>query len=197
MNDQSSVKYSSRQLRSGKWWTFTLYLAWAWTVMTVTHELGHVVAGLIGGGRLVELELRPWKLPHSIVGGDTIPLVTLWAGPVLGTLLPLVVAAIARREAVWFVAWFCVTANSVYLLLGYFSGEPELDSTRLLAAGAHPLQIGVFVIATLPIGYIRFRNGCVRLLDGTTRPLTSRQLGLSFVTLVVTWVTQAVIASQA
>ena len=96
--------------------------------MTLTHELGHVVAGLAGGARLIDLELRPWHLPHSSFAGDQHPRITLWAGPVFGCAVPLAVAAFWSRDGVRFVAWLCLLANGVYLVLGLISGDPEIDS---------------------------------------------------------------------
>ena len=118
-----------------------LWLLWAWVVMTMTHELGHVIAGLLGGARLASLEIRPWHLPHSSLLNDNQLLVTLWAGPILGCAVPLLVASIIRRPACRFVAWFCVVANATYLLLGYYSGDGELDSAKMIRAGARPVEL--------------------------------------------------------
>ncbi len=67
-------------------------LAASWCVMVTTHELGHVVSGILSGGQLVHTELRPWKLPHSHFMPDPRPLVTLWGGPILGVTVPLLSA---------------------------------------------------------------------------------------------------------
>jgi hypothetical protein len=98
---------------------FAALLVLAWWVMTLTHELGHVVGGLVGGGRLQTLELRPWKLPLSIFQPDPHPLLTLWSGPILGVAVPYLVAALVRRPLAWFVADFCLLANGVYLAISW------------------------------------------------------------------------------
>lgn len=179
----------------GRWGTLGLWLAWAWVTMTVTHELGHVMAGLAGGAQLRELQLQPWRLPYSIFLGDPHPLVTLWAGFAVGGLVPLVVALAVRRNAVWFVAWFCLLANGAYLLLGYVSGDGELDSAMMIRAGARPIELlGVSTVMLL-IGYTRFRQALVDLLSGATPPLTLRGLWISLVVLAVTLAIQSGLAT--
>lgn len=178
-----------------RWATLGLWLLWAWVVMTVSHELGHVVAGAIGGGQVVLLELRPWHLPHHLMSGDRHPLVTLWAGPVLGCLIPLAVAAIVRRPACWFIAWFCVVANASYLLLGYLSGDGELDSTKMIAAGTRPIVLLASVAVTLPLGYLRFRRSCIDLISGPAAAMSRRELAISAAALLLTLVAQSVVGA--
>ncbi len=173
--------------------TLILWLLWGWVVMTVSHEAGHVIAGAGGGARLVDWELRPWKLPHSLFANDGHRLTTLWAGPVLGCVVPLLVAAMVRRPACWFVAWFCVTANASYLLLGYFSGDPELDSTRMIRAGTPPIALLATVVVTLPLGYISFRKATVALMSGQTPSMTRRAWWISAAALSFTLAVQAIV----
>lgn len=175
--------------------TFAVWIAWAWTVMTVTHEMGHVLAGIVGGGKLSVLELRPWHLPHSLFAHDRFPLLTLWSGPALGCLLPLGAAAVVRRPSVWFVAWFCLLANASYLLLGYWSGDAELDSTKLINHGAHPTHLFFAVGLTLPLGYFRFRQCCIRLFSGHTPAMSRAQLQGSTAAWIVVLAIQALLGS--
>lgn len=173
------------EARSTRLITFVLWLAWAWIAMTLSHELGHVFFGLLGGARLIQLELRPWHLPYSLLANDSHPLATLWAGPILGCVVPLIAATIARRPACWFVAWFCMLANASYLLLAYLSGDGELDSIKMIAAGSRPLEILGAVALSLPIGYIQFRRSCRDLLSGQTPPMSPRGLRASAAALLV------------
>lgn len=163
--------------------------------MTVTHELGHVAGGLAGGAVLVELQLQPWHLPHSMFAGDKHPLATLWAGFTVGCAVPLLFATIVRRQACWFVAWFCVLANASYLLLGYLLGDGELDSTKMIRAGAHPIELLGASAVMLPVGYIKFRQSCVSLMSGATPPMTRGGLWVSGGALAATLVMQAMIAT--
>jgi hypothetical protein len=132
--------------------------------MTTTHETGHVVGGWISGGTLQEASLAPWGLPHSRFEPDPRPLVTLWSGPVLGVVGPLLVAVIVRRPAAWFVAHFCILANGCYLALAWMTGDNHLDTPRLLAAGCPIWVIVAYCLVTITGGYIGFRRACVRVL---------------------------------
>jgi hypothetical protein len=179
--------------RMGQSATLLIWLLWAWVVMTLCHELGHVVAGTVGGATLTQLELRPWRLPHSLFAGDQNPLITLWAGPVLGCGIPLLVAAIARRPACWFVAWFCVVANASYLLLGYFSGDAELDSTKMIRAGTPPIVLLGVTVVTLPLGYTRFRRSCIDVMSDIGPAMSRRGRRISAAGLVAVLVIQSAI----
>ena len=132
--------------------------------MTITHECGHIVGGWLGGGTLRHAELRPWRLPHSMFQPDPRPLLTLWAGPIIGVLVPLAIALIVRRGWVWFIANFCALANGCYLAMAWISGDRFLDTPRLLDAGAWPISIVGYCLLTIGIGYYRFRANCIAVL---------------------------------
>lgn len=131
--------------------------------MTVVHESGHIVCGWAGGGTLREADIAPWGLPHSRFEPDPRPL-TLWGGPVLGVLVPVAVAALVRRGWTWFIAFFCLIANGSYLATAWVSGEPYLDTPRLLQQGANAATIAAYCTATIAVGYVGFRRQCVRVL---------------------------------
>lgn len=149
---------------------FLVLLLLAWCVMTFTHETGHVVAGWACGGTLRQADLTPWHLPHSHFEPDPYPLVTLWGGPILGVVVPLILALLVRRGWMWFIAWFCVLANGAYLALAWVSGERYLDTTKLLERGAHPATIVVYCGLTILTGYVGFRQQCVRVLTPAKVP---------------------------
>ncbi len=142
---------------------FVLLLAVAWCVMATTHEAGHLMAGWLGGGTLLEADLWPWHLPYSFFEPDPYPLATLWSGPLLGVALPLFLAALLRRPWGWFVAYFCLLANGLYLALAWISGDHLLDTPKLLAHGASPASIVLYCMFTIGIGYLGFRRECLRL----------------------------------
>lgn len=146
-----------------------ILLAAAWTVMTFTHEAGHIVGGWCCGGTLRSADLRPWHLPWSLFDPDPKPLVTLWSGPVLGVAVPLAAALLIRREGMWFVAYFCVLANGVYIATAWVSGDRHLDTPRLLAEGASRVTIGIYCLLTVGFGYIGFRRSCIRVLSPTVQ----------------------------
>lgn len=135
-----------------------LLLLASWCVMVLTHEIGHLLGGWLGGGRLVECDLAPWRLPYSFHNPDPRPKLTLWAGPLVGVLAPLLVATAIRHRWSWFIADFCLLANGVYLALAGLSGERLLDTPRMIVAGVHPLWIVSFCFVTIGMGYLRFRK---------------------------------------
>jgi hypothetical protein len=137
----------------------------SWCVMTMVHELGHVVCGCACGGVLESADLRPWHLPYSFFDPDPYPLITLWGGPVLGVLIPGLVACTIRTGWMWFIAHFCTLANGCYIACAWITGDRFLDTPKMLEHGAHPVSISAYCALTIGIGYVGFRSQCVRLLS--------------------------------
>lgn len=133
------------------------WLVVAWCVMVLTHELGHVVGGTLSGGVLRDLELRPWRLPYSTFDPDPHPLIRLWFGPFVGTLLPLAVAQFIRREETQFIAWFCVMANGLYVGLSWVVGGNQLDGPLLIQHGSHPVLVAAYALIASVGGHHRWR----------------------------------------
>ncbi|MFN7449618.1 MAG: hypothetical protein ACK56W_00425 [Pirellula sp.] len=136
----------------------------SWCVMVCVHELGHIFCGRSCGGKLQSADLIPWHLPFSVFDPDPQPLITLWGGPIIGVLLPVGIAWIAKRESIWFIANFCLLANGSYIAIAWITGERYLDTTKLLEHGAHPLSIGVYCLLTIGFGYPRFRRSCAHYM---------------------------------
>ena len=164
---------------------FVFLLAVSWTVMTVTHELGHILGGTCCGGTLQSADLVPWRLPYSHFEPDPRPLVTLWSGLLFGVLAPVAVAALVQREWMWFIANFCVLANGTYIATAWFSGERYLDTARLLEHGASPVAITAYCLLTIGYGYVGFRRSCLLALaapqpaaPGVSQPADSSGAGL-------------------
>lgn len=163
---QQPVRVLLLESRSLRIVRFAGLLLASWVVMTLTHESGHILGGWLSGAVLVDFDLWPWHLPYSRFAPDPQPLVTLWAGPVLGVLIPVGLAAASRRDWSWFIADFCLLANGSYIAAGWLSEDRFLDTTSLLHQGAHPATIAVYSLLTISFGYIRFRRDCIRLLAG-------------------------------
>ncbi len=123
---------------------FFFLLVTSWIVMTLTHDLGHIIGGICFGATLQSADLVPWRLPYSIFEPDPFPLVTLWAGLILGVLIPVVVAMTMNRDWVWFIANFCILANGAYIATAWFFGDRHLDAPRLLEHGTSPVTIAVY-----------------------------------------------------
>lgn len=143
---------------------FVILLVASWVVMTFTHEMGHIIGGTCCGGSLSSADLLPWHLPYSIFEPDPHPLVTLWAGLILGVLAPVAVAMALQRKWMWFIANFCVLANGAYIATAGFSGDRHLDTPKLLEHGASPIPIAVYCLLTIGLGYVGFRRSCIDAL---------------------------------
>ena len=153
---------------------FLFLLAMSWAVMTFTHEMGHIVGGTCCGGSLKSADLLPWHLPYSIFDPDPFPLVTLWAGLIIGVLAPVVLAIIVRRDWMWFIANFCLIANGAYIATAWFSGDRYLDTPKMLEHGASPITIAVYCLLTIGFGYVGFRQSCISVLSEPTKPNTGK-----------------------
>lgn len=153
---------------------FVLLLVAAWTVMTFIHELGHIIGGTCCGGTLKSADLLPWHLPYSIFEPDPFPLVTLWAGLIIGVLVPVALAMAVQRDWMWFIANFCVLANGAYIATAWFSGDRYLDTPKLLEHGASPITIAVYCILTIGFGYVGFRRSCISALTLSTQSDTGQ-----------------------
>ena len=140
--------------------------------MTFTHEVGHIVGGVCCGGKLENADLLPWHLPYSIFNPNPYPLVTLWCGPVLGVLVPVLIAWLSRSDWLWFIANFCILANGSYLAAAWYVGDAQLDTSKLLQSGAYPISIAIYCLLTISIGYIGFRRSCIRVLKA--KPTTEQ-----------------------
>ena len=116
------------------------------------------------------VDLYPWHLPYSLFEPDPRPLVTLWGGPILGAFIPIVAAACIRNDWAWFVAYFCLLANGLYLATAWFTGDRYLDTPKLLEHGAHPFWIVVYCAATIGPGYSGFRRHCLKILSPPQQP---------------------------
>ena len=143
---------------------FGLLLLAAWCVMTLTHELGHILGGWVSGGTLTQADLVPWRMPYSFFEPNPYPLFTLWCGPLFGVIGPVVIGAMVRERWAWFIADFCILANGMYIATAWLSGDHHLDAPKLLEHGAQPESILVYCVVTIGIGYVRFRQDCIRVL---------------------------------
>lgn len=146
---------------------FVALLVASWCVMTVSHELGHIICGCACGGTLTDADLLPWHLPYSFFEPDPHPLVTLWGGPILGVMIPVTIAFLIRTKWICFIAYFCVLANGSYLATAWVSGDRFLDTPKMLEHGAHPISVAIYCLLTIGFGYVGFRRHCAFVLGGT------------------------------
>lgn len=125
-----------------------------WLTMMLVHETGHVLGAIASGGTIRQVVWHPMVLSRTDVEPNPHPLIELWAGPIVGSLLPLIAASICLafrlRTAylIWVVAGFCLIANGAYIGIGAF--DPVGDARELIAHGMSrwPLALFGFIAAT-------------------------------------------------
>jgi hypothetical protein len=131
-------------------------LGLGWLGMQAVHELGHVACAWAGGEVVTRVVLHPLTLSRTDCSHDRHPLLVIWGGPVLGTLLPLGVmgvAKLARPGSAYlfrFFAGFCLIANGAYLGVGSIDGVG--DAGDLLRHGAPRWSLIAFGMLTVPLG---------------------------------------------
>ena len=138
------------------------FLGFSWLAMQAVHELGHVIGALASGGTVSHVVLYPTTISRTDVFPNPHPLIEVWAGPLVGAVLPVLaflVASALRVPGLYlfrFFAGFCLLANGVYIGGGSFQGIA--DAGELLMHGARHWQLLVFGIVTAPLG-LYFWNG--------------------------------------
>jgi hypothetical protein len=137
-------------------------LGYCWLGMQIVHEFGHVLAAYAVGETVNKVILHPLVISRTDVSHDRHPLLVIWSGPVLGSLLPLVFLAVARalRSSLFylfqFFAGFCLLANGVYLGVGSFGGVG--DAGDLLRHGSSPWTLIAFGLVCAPTGLWLWNN---------------------------------------
>ncbi|QDU36038.1 hypothetical protein Mal4_03210 [Maioricimonas rarisocia] len=128
-----------------------------WLGMQAVHELGHVLAAVLTGGEVARVVLHPLTISRTDLAANPSPLVTAWAGPLVGTVLPVILWIVGRPFApqhahlARFFAGFCLIANGAYLAAGSLSRIG--DSGEILRQGGNVWTQWAFAIATVPLGF--------------------------------------------
>jgi hypothetical protein len=139
--------------------------------MMATHELGHVLAVWAGGGIVDHVILHPFALSQTVIRRNPHPLAAVWAGPVVGCLLPLVLAGVV---AAWrprlnylmhFFAGFCLIANGAYIGIGAFEGVG--DAGQMLTHGTPFWVLPAFGLITAISGLLLWHAVSHRFGFGT------------------------------
>lgn len=112
------------------------FLPLCWLLMMAVHELGHVVGLAITGGMVERVVLHPLTISRTDAAVNPHPLVVVWAGPVIGILLPLAVSMIASVSRfrwaylVRFFSGFCLIVNGRYIGVGSFERVGDAGDNR-------------------------------------------------------------------
>lgn len=132
-------------------------LCLSWLMMMFVHESGHVLGAFCSGGRVRQVVWHPAVISRTDVQPNPHPLVEVWAGPVIGSLVPLLVAggaSLVRARAAylfWVVAGFCLIANGGYIGVGAF--QPVGDACELIAGGTPKWVMAAFGTVGVVVGF--------------------------------------------
>jgi Peptidase M50B-like len=128
----------------------------SWLGMQAVHESGHVLGAWLTGGRVARVVLHPLTISRTDLAENPHPLVVVWAGPVVGIVVPLMLwaaTAVARAPGAFvlrFFAGFCLLANGLYIGVGSF--DRIGDCGEMLRYGSQPWQLWGFGVTTAPVG---------------------------------------------
>jgi VanZ like family len=131
-------------------------LAISWLGMMIVHEGGHVLAAWLGGETVQRVVLHPLAFSRTDATHDRHPLLLIWGGPLIGTVVPLIVLAVVKwsRAAGFylfqFFAGFCLIANGAYLAVGSFTEAG--DAGDLVCYGCPKVLMIAFGLLTDPLG---------------------------------------------
>ena len=144
------------------------FLPLCWLAMMAVHEFGHVAGAVATGGRVECVVLHPLTISRTDVSPNPSPLFVVWAGPIVGILLPLALFVAARvgrfkwAYLLQFFAGFCLIANGAYIGIGSFGKVG--DAGDMLRHGSPMWSLWLFGVACFPLG-LYFGTALARTLD--------------------------------
>jgi hypothetical protein len=156
--------------------------------MQAVHESGHVLGAWFTGGRVARVVLYPLTISRTDVADNPCPLAVVWAGPVVGVIVPLLLWVIAGAMQLpgTFVlrvfVGFCLLANGLYIGLGSF--DRVGDCGEMLRHGSKPWQLWMFGAVTAPAGLWLWHRQGSHFGLGPAKGQVSR--GVAVASLVVT-----------
>src|SRR5690606_9261451 len=129
-------------------------LGLSWLAMMGMHEIGHIAAAYMTGGQVERFVLHPAAISRTDVSPNPSPAVVVWAGPLIGILLPLALLIMVPRRrkilhaSTQFFAGFCLVANGAYIAVGAWEGIG--DSGEMLRTGSPQWLLYLFGAITVP-----------------------------------------------
>ena len=141
------------------------FIGFSWLAMQVVHEAGHVLVARLTGAEVMKVALQPLIVSRTDVAENPHPLAVVWGGPLVGSLLPVLLFALAaafRLPGVYllrFFAGFCLIANGVYIGIGHFLAEGA-DPWVMMQNGSPRWLLVLFGVVAFPLGlYLWHRQG--------------------------------------
>jgi hypothetical protein len=128
-----------------------------WLAMMAVHELGHVMGAVATGGAVERVVLHPLVISRTDVSPNPHPTLVVWAGPLIGVILPLAVLFVFKVGRValaylpQFFAGFCLIANGAYIGVGSFGGIG--DAGVMLRHGSPMWCLWLFGVGAIPLGF--------------------------------------------
>lgn len=128
----------------------------SWLAMQAVHEFGHVAGAWMTGGRVERVVLYPTVISRTDLSNNPHPLTVVWAGPIVGVMLPLAACVAARwlwRRGSYlfrFFAGFCLIANGAYIGAGSFYRIG--DAGTMLRYGSPLWQLWLFGLLATALG---------------------------------------------
>jgi Peptidase M50B-like len=130
----------------------------SWLGMQAIHEAGHVLGSCLTGGQVTRVVLYPLTISRTDLSDNPHPLAVVWAGPIVGSLAPLLLWVIAKHArlpgafVLRFFAGFCLIANGSYIGVGSLNHVG--DCGVMLQNGSEMWQLWLFGALTAPIGLV-------------------------------------------
>ena len=113
------------------------FLLLCWMGVQIVHEFGHVTAALLSGGQVSRIVLNPLTISRTDLSFNPYPQLTVWAGPLVGAGLPLllwqIVVSVGRPRLSALAQFFCgfsLVANGAYLAFGASDGVGDCGVMR-------------------------------------------------------------------
>lgn len=165
-----------------------------WLGMQTIHEFGHVIGAWLTGAEVRRVILDPLTISRTDVGANPNPLFVVWAGPVLGSLLPVIIWMVAHAWqlpgafVVRFFAGFCLITNGAYIGVGAF--DEAGDCREMLLYGSPKWTLWLFGCIAVPSG-LWIWHGLGREFgfgpgpSDVSRALTATTFGVSLALLLI------------
>jgi len=135
--------------------------------MMLVHEFGHVLGAMATGGQVRRFVWHPLAFSRTDVMPNPMPMVVVWSGPMVGVLLPLMLAGLSTYfKLQWtylmqFFAGFCSIANGAYISLGKINHVG--DAGDMLRLGVPVWYMIIFGCVCIPVGLWLWHRASPRL----------------------------------